>query len=105
MMVDFSKITGFEWDDGNREKNWDAHKVAWWEIEETFFHQLLVIAPDLFHSGQEPRFHALGHTKAGRLLHVVFTVRGTRIRPISARNMSRKERRVYGQATKEDTEL
>jgi len=38
MIVDFSKITGFEWDDGNREKNWDAHKVAWWEIEETFFH-------------------------------------------------------------------
>jgi uncharacterized DUF497 family protein len=104
-MIDFSKITGFEWDEGNRDKNWDNHKVAWWEIEETFFHQPLVVAPDPSHSSQETRFYALGHTKAGRLLQIVFTIRGTKIRPISGRNMSRKERNVYGQAAKEDTDL
>jgi uncharacterized DUF497 family protein len=39
----------------------------------------------------------LGHTDAGRLLTVVFTVRGTRIRVISARAMSKRERKIYGQ--------
>ncbi len=102
LVVDFSKVTGFDWDEGNRDKNWDAHRVAWWEIEEVFFHQPLVVAPDPSHSGREVRFHALGHTKAGRFLQVVFTIRGTKIRAISARNMSRKERKVYGQATKKD---
>ena len=34
LMIDFGKITGFEWDEGNRDKKWDNHKVAWWEIEE-----------------------------------------------------------------------
>jgi hypothetical protein len=104
-MVDLSQITGFEWDTGNRDNNWDNHKVAWWEIEETFFYQPLLIAPDPSHSSRETRFYALGHTKAGRLLQIVFTIRGTKIRPISARNMSRKERKVYGQTAKEGADL
>ena len=33
LMIDFGKITGFEWDEGNRDKKWDNHKVAWWGIE------------------------------------------------------------------------
>ena len=105
-MIDFGKITAFEWDEGNRDKNWNNHKVAWWEIEETFFHQPFVVAPDPCHSDQETRFYALGHTKGGRLLQIVFTIRGTKIRPISGRNMSRKERKVYGQAAaKEGADL
>jgi uncharacterized DUF497 family protein len=45
----------------------------------------------------ESRFHALGKTNAGRLLHITFTLRfeGRKVRPISARDMHRKERRVY----------
>ena len=99
-MIDFGKITGFEWDEGNRDKNWDNHKVAWWEIEETFFHQPFVVAPDPSHSDQETRFYALGHTKGGRLLQIVFTIRGTKIRPISARNMSRKSGRSMAKQRK-----
>ncbi len=51
------------------------------------------------HSQVEARFHALGRSDAGRLLHVTFTLRreGTVIRVISARNMSRKERSRYAQ--------
>ena len=104
-MIDFGKITGFEWDEGNRDKNSDNHKVAWWEIEETFFHQPFVVAPDPSHSDQETRFYALGHTKGGRLLQTECTIRGTPIRPITARNMSRQERKVYGQAAKEGADL
>jgi len=40
----------------------------------------------------------LGQTNAGRLLSVVFTIRGALVRVISARDMSRNERRLYEQA-------
>ena len=71
------------------------------EIEQVFFNVPLVLAPDVKHSQTEPRFHALGRTTAGRLLHITFTLRfeGRKIRPISARDMHRKERRVYEEST------
>ena len=47
----------------------------------------------------ELRFHALGKTDEGRLLHITFTLReeGKNIRVISARDMHRKERQIYDQ--------
>jgi len=59
-----------------------------------------VVAVDAVHSADEGRFHALGRTDDGRLLHVTFTLRqdGSLIRVISARPMSRTERNIYGQA-------
>ena len=61
----------------------------------------LVLAPDVEYSLTEPRFHALGKTAVGRLLHITFTLRfdGRKIRPISARDMHRKERHVYEENT------
>jgi uncharacterized DUF497 family protein len=47
------------------------------------------------HARAEERLAALGRTALGRLLSIVFTFRGDRIRVISARDMSRKERREY----------
>ncbi|MDQ3397937.1 MAG: BrnT family toxin [Deinococcota bacterium] len=89
------EATGFEWDAGNLEKNWHKHQVSTAECEQIFFNQPLVAAPDAAHSEQEVRFYSLGQTDAGRLLFVVFTLRGTMIRVISTRDMSRKERKVY----------
>jgi uncharacterized DUF497 family protein len=43
----------------------------------------------------ETRFYALGQTDTGRLLFVVFTARKNLIRVISARDMNKKERKVY----------
>jgi len=56
---------------------------------------------DSKHSGLEPRFHALGKSDEDRLLHITFTLRdtGEKIRVISARDMHRKERKSYEQAT------
>ena len=54
-----------------------------------------MVAADAKHSQHEDRYYALGWTSAGRRLFVVFTMRGTLVRVISARDMSRKERRVY----------
>ena len=95
---DLSFVTGFEWDEGNRTKNWEKHGVSQAECEQIFFNALLLLFPDIRHSQREPRYYVLGHTNAGRYLFVVFTIRGTLIRVISARDMSRKERKVYEQA-------
>lgn len=89
------KCTGFEWDEHNAEKIWHKHGVSPSECEQIFFNRPLVVADDMRHSEEENRFYALGHTDGARLLFAVFTVRGENIRVISARNMNRKERKVY----------
>jgi len=97
-MTDFGRIEGFDWDSGNARKN-ERHGVTQAEAEQAFFDRRLQLAPDPGHSDAEPRFHALGNTAMGRLLHVTFTLRldGTRVRVISARDASRKERAIYEQ--------
>lgn len=94
----FDKITGFEWDKGNEQKN-VKHGVTPAETEQVFLNEPLVVMDDLKHSGNEQRFHALGQTTEGRLLHITFTIRTTMIRVISARDMHRKERAIYDQET------
>ncbi|MEP0805698.1 MAG: BrnT family toxin [Chloroflexota bacterium] len=95
---DFTAITGFDWDEGNRDKNWIRHQVTNGECEQVFFNQPLLVLPDAAHSEREARFYALGQTDAGRRLFVVFTLRGSLLRVISARDMSRKERMIYEQS-------
>jgi uncharacterized DUF497 family protein len=90
-----SQCTGFEWDKYNAAKNWETHQTSVAECEEIFFNVPLIVQDDSKHSQREPRFYCLGQTDAGRQLFVVFTIRGTRIRVISARDMSRNEREVY----------
>jgi uncharacterized DUF497 family protein len=90
-----SQCEGFEWDDGNINKNWLKHKVSPAECEQMFFNRPLIIQDDTEHSEVENRFYALGRTDSKRTLFIAFTVRDKRIRVISARDMSRKEREVY----------
>jgi hypothetical protein len=90
--------TGFQWDEGNADKNRTTHGVTRAESEQVFFNVPLVLAPDPPHSRAEDRYYSLGVTDAGRALFVVFTIRGELVRVISARDMSRRERRVYEQA-------
>lgn len=96
-MVDFDRIEGFDWDDGNLRKSADKHAVSPAEAEQVFVGVPLIVAEDVKHSGAEARFQALGTTIAGRRLHVSFTLRrnGTLIRVISARDMNKKERQRY----------
>ncbi len=99
-MIDFGRIEGFDWDAGNARKN-EQRGVSQADAEQIFFDPLLLVVPDDGHSLAEPRFHGLGSSAAARLLHVTFTLRqdGTKIRIISARAMSRKERTYYEQKT------
>jgi uncharacterized DUF497 family protein len=95
-MADFDKIEGFDRDAGSARKN-EKHGVTQSEAEQIFFNQPLLIIEDAQHSRNEVRYQALGKTDSGRLLHVTYTLRapGTKIRVISARAMSVKERRLY----------
>ena len=97
--------TGFDWDEGNADKNWKKHRVTASECEQVFFNQPLVVAKDREHSKQEIRFYALGQTDAGRFLFVVFTIRQNLIRIVSARNMNRNEQKRYQQHEEKNTEL
>jgi uncharacterized DUF497 family protein len=96
----FRSCSDFQWDEGNSDKNWIHHRVTVFECEQIFFNQPLVAAEDAAHSRYEPRFYVLGRTDGGRRLYLVFTIRSQRIRVISAREMNRKERKVYEQAKK-----
>jgi uncharacterized protein len=101
-MLDISTVDGFEWDAGNREKNWLTHQVEWTEAEEAFVNTPVLVLPDPKHSGSEDRLVLLGRTLADRRLVIVFTIRNNRVRVISARDMSKKERKMYDEATKEN---
>jgi uncharacterized protein len=92
--MDWTKITGFEWDSGNISKNFVKHGVTCRETEEIFMGNPLILE-DTTHSSQEPRFRALGESVSGRILHASFTIRGDKIRPISVRQANKKERAIY----------
>lgn len=96
-MLDFARIVGFEWDDGNTRKSLDKHGVSQQEAEQVFLDPRLLVLADVKHSQLEKRFQALGRTLEGRSLYVTLTLRDdeTRIRVISARSMNRKERALY----------
>jgi len=94
----FIGIDGFQWDEGNADKNWHLHQVRQAEAEQMFLNRPLLVLPDPAHSAQEARYLALGRTDGGRLLMAAFTLRGSTLRVISVRTMSRRERGVYAKA-------
>jgi len=96
---------GFDWNQGNINKNWVRHGVTDSECEQVFFNQPLIILPDLKHSIQEERFYALGRTDSDRTMFVVFSLRKKLVRVISARDMNRKEKKEYKKYEKENSEI
>ena len=94
--------TGFEWDEANGPKNWDRHRVTPEETEDIFFNEPLIVRSDTMHSKREKRYYALGQTSAGRELFVAFTIRGSLLRVISAREMNRREKQTYADLEKEN---
>lgn len=94
-MISLNEITGFDWDAANERKSQDKHSVSKLEAEEVFFNVPILLLNDEKHSESEQRFHALGKTDTGRLLHITFTIRSNKLRVISARDMHRKEKKVY----------
>lgn len=95
MINEFEQFTGFQWDEGNIDKNLLKHQVQNWECEQIFFNEPLIILDDPKHSLPEKRWAAFGQTDAGRLLTIIFTKREKLLRVISARDMNRKEKKFY----------
>ena len=95
MKTTFHQIA-FEWDDQNIHKNWEKHKVKFTESEEAFLNNPVIAEIDkskiLYH---EDRKIAYGITDDDRLIFIAFTTRNNKIRVISSRDMSRKERKFY----------
>ena len=95
MENEFDNFVGFQWDQGNIDKNLIKHNVENWESEQVFFNKPLLVLDDSKHSIPEKRCAAFGKTDADRFLIVIFTRRGGLIRVISTRDMNKKERKFY----------
>lgn len=86
----------FDWDSGNRTKSASKHAVRTEEVEEVFLlGQAAPLGVQIEPAAPEERLGIIGATVAGRVLHIVFTLRGGRVRPISARPAKKKERAIY----------
>jgi uncharacterized DUF497 family protein len=85
----------FEWDPGKAAGNLRKHKVSFTEAATVLGDYLAVTAPDPDHSGDERRYITIGLSSRGRPLIVAHAERHPRIRIISARKLTRNERRVY----------
>lgn len=88
----------FEWDAAKAESNLRKHGVAFEEAATVFADPLALTIDDPDHSREEDRFITLGVSGGNRLLVVVHTDREDRIRIISARPATRRERRSYEEA-------
>jgi len=94
MEKEYPDFASFDWDQGNINKN-QKHDVEYTECEQIFFNEPIIILDDPKHSVVEERYAAFGVTESGRKLVVVYTMRNKKLRVISAKDMSRKEREFY----------
>ena len=85
----------FEWDASKAQANLGKHGVSFAEAMTAFGDPLEVTIPDPDHSDGESRFLSMARARGGRLLVVAYTEREGRIRLISAREATPKERRKY----------
>jgi uncharacterized DUF497 family protein len=99
METEFEKFAGFQWDEGNSNKNLLKHHLEDWKCEQVFFNEPPLVLDDPKDSLVEKRWAAFGRTDRGHLLVVIFTRRGKLLRVISAREMNRKEMAFYEEAT------
>jgi uncharacterized DUF497 family protein len=87
----------FEWDEGKASANLQKHGVSFEEAQTVFGDPRSITIFDAEHSTDEDRFIDLGLSAEGRLLAVVYTERGERIRIIGSRQATLTERKQYEQ--------
>ena len=85
----------FEWDSAKAAGNLSKHGVSFDEGATVFLDQLAVSGPDPDHSFEESRYITFGISSLGHLLAVSHTYRQGAIRLISARRVTRAERKLY----------
>ncbi|MCP4264525.1 MAG: BrnT family toxin [Candidatus Brocadiaceae bacterium] len=90
----------FEWDSDKAKKNIKTHNVSFDEASTSFKDTLSLTIYDPLHSDEEDRFILIGSSHKNRLLVVVHTERKDKIRIISARKSTKKERMQYEENAK-----
>jgi uncharacterized protein len=85
----------FEWNEEKAKSNIAKHDVSFDEATSVFDDPLFLTFADPEHSIQEQRFVIMGESARGRLLVVSYTERAGTTRLISARPVTRKERKAY----------
>ena len=85
----------FDWDEGNMLKTF-KHGIPPGEVESIFWQRTFLFAGKIVEPlHDEWRGLILGRTNNGKLVSLIFTRRGEKLRPISCRAMRRVERRLY----------
>lgn len=92
--IQLPEIIAFDWDNWNIRKSWLKHNVEPIESEQVF-HDYPIYLADEKHSQIEKRYLVYGLTDKGRRLSIAFTFRNNKIRIISTRDQSKRERRFY----------
>jgi len=85
----------YEWDPIKAKMNLRKHGVAFKDAATVFKDTLSITVFDPDHSEEEDRFITFGFSASGRLLMMAHTDRGDRIRILSARELTRGERKTY----------
>jgi uncharacterized DUF497 family protein len=85
----------FEWDRKKAKQNYEKHNVSFEEAATVFEDTLSLTINDPLHSDYEQRYIIIGESIRGRLLIVVHTEIGNKIRIISARVATKHERKIY----------
>ena len=90
-----SKALQFEWDEDKNKININKHGISFKMASRVFYDEHRLVFPDIQHSTNEERQITIGFVKD--VLMVVHTMRGERVRIISARPATKAEReRYYG---------
>jgi uncharacterized DUF497 family protein len=82
----------FEWDDANR-RHIALHRVTVEEAEEAFNSDTMEIAFDVIDS--EQRLEEVGATAKGRILRIVTTIRGDKVRVVTAFDAPKQMKIAY----------
>lgn len=102
MIESIPQPIAFNWDEGNKDKNFLKHGIAD-ELSEQVFKNVGFLSEDPKHSVREPRLNLIGMTNEGLVLFIVFTIRHNKIRVISSRSANKKERREYEEEIKKNS--
>ena len=90
---------GVAWDPRNAASNAEKHQVTFREAAVVLTHPRAYTNPDPQRVRGEARELTFAPGPDGRLLAVVYTLRGNNVRNISARRANPRERRRYAEAT------
>jgi uncharacterized DUF497 family protein len=101
--IESQNVFDFDWDFGNRTKNYTKHGITVIEAESVFnqIEAIRVLGEQIEPRVNETRYGLIGLTGDLKHVFVCFAIRGNKIRIVNIRKMSKKERRLYAQLCKE----